>query len=105
MEEKRFQRRIEDFTCGRCGMEVHGTGFTNHCPRCLWSRHVDARPGDRRETCGGMMRPVIVEEKSGEYILVHRCEVCGVTRKNRTAPDDSFEAMLEVMKEFSGDRG
>lgn len=101
MEEKRFQRCIEDFTCGRCGMEVHGTGFTNHCPRCLWSRHVDSHPGDRGETCGGMMRPVALEEKSGEYILVHRCEICGVTRKNRTAPDDSFETILEVMKEFS----
>ncbi|MBN1882434.1 MAG: RNHCP domain-containing protein [Deltaproteobacteria bacterium] len=101
MEEKRFQRRTEDFTCGRCGMEVHGTGFTNHCPYCLWSRHVDRNPGDRRESCCGMMRPVALEERRGEYVVVHRCEVCGIIRKNRTAPEDSFEAMIEVMKEFS----
>ena len=105
MEEKRFQRRIEDFTCGRCGKEVHGTGYTNHCPHCLWSRHVDRNPGDRRENCGGMMRPVALEQRRGGYMVVHRCEVCGITRKNRTAPEDSLEAMIEVMRECSEDGG
>jgi len=105
MEEKRFQRRIEDFTCGRCGKEVTGTGFTNHCPHCLWSRHVDRHPGDRRETCGGMMRPVAMEAKGGAFVVVHRCEACGTTRKNRTAPNDSFETILAIMREFSESGG
>jgi len=82
-------------------MEVKGSGFTNHCPGCLWSRHVDTNPGDRKESCGGMMRPVALEKKRNGFVVIHRCEVCGATRKNRTAPEDSTETMIEVMREFS----
>jgi hypothetical protein len=45
---RRFQRTIEDFECERCRMLVTGSGFTNHCPACLWSKHVDVHPGDRQ---------------------------------------------------------
>ena len=58
---KRFNRRIEDFTCEHCGTEVHGNGYTNHCPNCLWSKHVDINPGDRAADCGGLMEPIAVE--------------------------------------------
>ena len=93
-----FQRRIEDFECAECGVQVHGTGYTNHCPRCLWSRHVDIDPGDRRATCKGMMRPLRVDTRQGEYVLVHRCVQCGAERRNRTAPDDSFHAILAIVR-------
>ena len=26
---------------------MKGNGYTNHCPKCLWSKHVDINPGDR----------------------------------------------------------
>ena len=42
-----FTRKVEDFTCEHCGREVHGNGYTNHCPHCLHSKHVDVNPGDR----------------------------------------------------------
>ncbi|MEK7158524.1 MAG: RNHCP domain-containing protein, partial [Patescibacteria group bacterium] len=42
-----FQRRVEDFTCESCGAQVTGDGYTNHCPQCLVSKHVDVYPGDR----------------------------------------------------------
>ncbi|MET1001543.1 MAG: RNHCP domain-containing protein, partial [Acidimicrobiia bacterium] len=47
------------FRCRRCGLDVSydapGTAHRNHCPNCLWSRHVDDRPGDRAAECGSAM--------------------------------------------------
>ena len=97
-DSRRFQRRIEDFVCAQCGREVTGSGYTNHCPHCLWSRHVDVLPGDRANSCEGMMEPVAVEERKGERRLVHRCTRCGEIRANRVAENDSFEAVLEVVR-------
>lgn len=96
MPEKRFQRTIEDFACEHCGTVVKGSGYTNHCPKCLWSKHVDVNPGDRAAQCHGLMPPVSVESKSGEYILTHRCERCGFERRNKKDSLDDFEAVLEL---------
>jgi len=67
MKKKQFQKRKEDFTCGNCRLSVKGNGYTNHCPRCLWSLHVDVNPGDRSEVCRGMMRPIGVEIEKGGF--------------------------------------
>lgn len=91
-----FKRTIEDFVCEHCSVEVVGTGFTNHCPKCLWSKHVDVHPGDRAEACGGMMKPVALEGSSPEYSIVHVCERCALRRKNRTAADDDSTAVVAV---------
>ncbi|MGC8981457.1 MAG: RNHCP domain-containing protein [Minisyncoccia bacterium] len=64
--QKKFQRRIEDFRCERCGTFVKGTGYIDHCPNCLWSKHVDINPGDRKANCGGMMKPKGVEIQNKE---------------------------------------
>lgn len=95
-ESRRFQRRIESFACLHCGEAVSGDGYTNHCPKCLWSRHVDINPGDRAAACKGPMEPLSYEVKGGETILLHRCTVCGFERRNRTAPADDFEAILRL---------
>ncbi|MBN1412707.1 MAG: RNHCP domain-containing protein [Spirochaetales bacterium] len=95
---KKFQRCIEDFTCKNCGQFVSGNGYTNHCPRCLYSLHVDESPGDRASHCGGLMEPVGVEVQKGEYILSHKCLTCGVTKRNRTAAADDFNVILEIMR-------
>jgi hypothetical protein len=92
-----FVRRREDFTCAHCGREVTGTGYTNHCPRCLWSRHVDVAPGDRLATCQGMMAPVAALHERGRYVVVQRCESCGHTWRNRAAAGDSRETLLGLM--------
>ncbi len=94
--ERKFQRRTEDFTCEHCGEEVKGDGYTNHCPACLWSKHVDVNPGDRAESCGGMMQPMGIELLSGEYRIVHRCERCGEVRKNKRAENDNFDTLVEL---------
>jgi len=95
-DSRRFQRRIESFHCLNCGALVDGDGYTNHCPRCLWSRHVDINPGDRAATCQGPMEPVEYEVKGGETTILHRCTVCGFERRNRTAPNDDLDAILAI---------
>lgn len=91
-----FQRTIEDFRCENCGFEVKGSGYTNHCPRCLWSKHVDVNPGDRLAECKGMMEPIAVEQKNGSYIIVHKCIKCGYEKKNKTSPEDVFDVILRI---------
>lgn len=101
-------RSNHGFACERCGAQVHPLargGYRNHCPACLWSKHVDIVPGDRAASCQGPMEPVAVEADSKRaWMIVHRCTRCGEVRRNRTALDDSrqpdnFEALLRVTRE------
>ncbi len=96
---KLFQRRIENFTCDKCGHKVKGTGYTNHCPKCLYGKHVDINPGDRQETCQGLMKPISVEQKHGEYLITHQCVKCKAIRKNKAAPEDNYELIIEISKQ------
>lgn len=98
METKKFQRKRENFVCGHCRRPARGGGYTNHCPFCLWSKHVDINPGDRREMCGGMMKPVQAEVSGGRYAILHRCVICRTTRKNKAAKNDDFETILKLSK-------
>jgi hypothetical protein len=93
-----FKRTVEDFVCEHCGTPVIGTGFTNHCPKCLWSKHVDVHPGDRAEACSGMMEPVALEGSSPTYDIVHVCQKCGLRRRNRTDAQDDSAALLAVVR-------
>lgn len=98
---RKFQRRIEDFFCEHCGEEVKGGGFTNHCPVCLWSKHVDINPGDREERCQGLMEPVAVERHKDSYRIRFRCVDCGIERWNKAAPEDDFEVLLAISRASS----
>ena len=88
-----FISRQESFICEKCGFEVevlkHGT-CRNHCPKCLYSKHVDSDvPGDRAASCQGLMRSIGVEQDSKMgFVIIHKCETCGIERKNKAAPDD-----------------
>ncbi|MEM7221667.1 MAG: RNHCP domain-containing protein [Pseudomonadota bacterium] len=99
---KRFQRKVEAFTCCHCGQAVRGDGYTNHCPSCLWSRHVDVMPGDRAAECGGEMAPVAVEKKGSGYVLTHRCVDCGHSKRNKADAKDSMETMLKIARAAAG---
>lgn len=96
MEPKKFQRRKENFICDHCGIAVRGDGYTDHCPRCLWSRHEDINPGDRRSGCRGMMKPAGFELKNGRYVISYRCEKCGYKHKVKAAEGDDFDRILEI---------
>ena len=70
-----------------------GTNQRNHCPRCLWSMHVDFRTGDRSSACKSAMEPIAVWVKQkGEWAIIHRCTKCGALRLNRIAGDDNLSA-------------
>ena len=95
---KKFIKNKEDFICEQCETVVKGTGFTNHCPKCLWSKHVDIHPGDRTSKCLGLMKPASVEIKGQEYILINKCIKCGYEKRNTTSVDDNFELVLDLIK-------
>lgn len=101
-----------DFHCMHCGNHVtmnpvtSGVHNRNHCPYCLWSRHLDlAAAGDRLSACKSPMRPLGLTMKpgrnkyapgGGELMLVHMCVDCGRLSINRIAADDDAQALMEV---------
>ena len=104
-----------DFKCRHCSAYVSassalaGVANRNHCPYCLWSRHLDLfEAGDRLAACKAPMRPVGLTLKnsrnkyarirSGELMLVHLCTDCERISINRIAADDVRQAILEVFK-------
>lgn len=99
MQDRKFQRRKEDFICANCSVAVEGDGYTNHCPVCLWSLHVDISPGDRAASCGGLMKPVAYSVKGGEERILQRCVACGHERENRTADGDDRDALLRLAQD------
>jgi hypothetical protein len=70
----------------------------NHCPFCLYSRHVDAStPGDRASDCGSAMAPVgLFTRPKGEEVIVHRCLGCGFERHCRVGADDDYDAVAAL---------
>ncbi len=98
---KKFQKKIENFICEKCGENVSGNGFTNHCPKCLWGKHVDINPGDRLAECGGMMEPVRIEKKGEVTNVLHKCVKCGFERLNKVSQNDDFDAVLKIAENFA----
>lgn len=104
-----------DFKCLNCGKEVSldnliGTQNRNHCPFCLFSKHVDLNiPGDRKAECQEKMEPVGLtfkkegldkygKEKQGEIMLIHFCPKDQKISINRIAGDDDTEIILRVFQ-------
>ena len=99
MARQNFIRVKEDFICEVCGAIVKGTGYTNHCPNCLTSKHVDEIvPGDRTSGCLGLMDPMGIEMKKGIYLVIHRCRKCGKTTRNRIQPGDNFDQVISLSR-------
>lgn len=95
---KKFTRKIENFICENCGFEVIGNGYTNHCPKCLYSKHVDINPGDRSCECNGLMKPVEILQKNGEFVILQKCQKCGFERKNKVNEKDDYKKIMEISK-------
>jgi len=104
-----------DFRCGHCGNHVSaahmlsGVNNRNHCPYCLWSRHLDLfSAGDRLSACKGQMKPIgLTMKKSrnkyqiksrGELMLIHECVECGDLSINRIAADDDPDSVMEAFR-------
>ena len=94
MENKRFSKNDSGFICENCKKEVTPLGYTsrNHCPYCLYSKHLDINPGDRASDCGGLLVPIHAEisAKKG-YVIVHKCKKCGQIRNNKAAHEAAVQ--------------
>lgn len=105
--------REQVFKCIQCHQYVScapimaGVQNRNHCPACLWSRHLDwMAAGDRLSGCRAAMEPIGLTTKrtknkyargrDGELMLIHRCTGCEKIVINRIAADDSAAAILDI---------
>ncbi len=105
MPAKQFTVINESFICEHCQKKVPATKKgtpRNHCPYCLWCKHLDNQPGDRANTCQGLMKPIAVHIHSKKgYMIVHECTVCGQRVRVKTidatdpVPDD-FDRILAL---------
>ena len=89
----------EEFICENCGRQVPKLGYScrNHCPYCLYSKHVDIDPGDRLEDCHGLLEPIGIESNSQKgYIMIFKCQKCGKIRKNKAAEDDDMDKIIAL---------
>ncbi|MFC9542127.1 RNHCP domain-containing protein [Lysinibacillus sp. NPDC056959] len=86
------------FQCENCSTMVEplsNGSFRNHCPNCLFSKHMDNVPGDRASTCKGLMRPIAVDYtgKKG-FQLIHQCTKCQKKGRNKVAVDSIQEDQI-----------
>ena len=96
---KKFYKNKEDFVCEVCNEFIQGNGYTNHCPKCLFSKHVDINPGDRASLCDGLMEPIAYIKNSKKGLtLTHKCVKCGECKNNKLANNDSIEILLKIFK-------
>ena len=95
---KRFNELDEGFICEQCGKEVPSLKYTSrdHCPYCLYSKHVDINPGDRNNPCKGLLKPIEIEKYKDTYKIVYKCNKCNEIHKNIMAKDDDIDEIIKV---------
>ena len=64
----------EEFICENCKQQVSKLNYTarDHCPYCLYSKHVDINPGDRANKCKGLLKPIGIEKFKNAYKIVYK---------------------------------
>ena len=97
---KSFKKNDNEFICENCGEKVDKLNYTSrdHCPYCLYSKHVDINPGDRLNTCMGLLKPIDVEKFKDTYKIIYRGEKCNEVHKNIMANDDDINKIIEISK-------
>lgn len=95
---KRFTMKDEIFICENCNKKVEKLNYTarDHCPFCLYSKHVDLLPGDRLNPCKGLLKPVGIEKFKNTYKIIYKCEKCNEIHKNISANDDNMNLIIEL---------
>ena len=75
---KKFNMIDEEFICENCLNKVQKLGYTarDHCPFCLYSKHVDINPGDRLNECKGLLKPVGIEKFKSTFKILYKCTKC-----------------------------
>ncbi len=95
---KVFHMIDNSFICENCGSNVEKLGYTarDHCPHCLYSKHVDINPGDRSNKCLGLLKPIGIEKFKDTYKIVYQCEKCKKVHKNIVARDDDINVIIDI---------
>lgn len=90
--------RDETFICENCYKQVEKLNYTarDHCPHCLYSKHLDINPGDRLNDCQGLLKPIAIEKFKNTYKIIYKCEKCNQTHKNIMAIDDNYDKIIEL---------
>lgn len=95
---KKFNELDEEFICDNCHKKVNKLEYSSrdHCPYCLYSKHVDINPGDRNNPCKGLLKPIGIEKYKDTYKILYKCERCKKEHKNVIAKDDNIEELIKV---------
>lgn len=98
-----FKMINENFICENCWKNIikHAAwSARNHCPHCLYSKHLDKNfPWDRASDCHWLMTPVWIDYKKNKgNMILHRCSKCSKEILNKVAPDDNF---LDLVKKIN----
>lgn len=94
---KNFKRVVENFVCENCGENVIGDGYTDHCPKCLWGKHVDLEiPGDRESDCKGLMKPIEAKLQTSnfKFTIKYKCTKCRHVFNVREGKKDDRELLI-----------
>ena len=97
---KLFTKNDNSFVCENCNMIVSPLKYTSrdHCPYCLYSKHVDINPGDRLNDCLGLLEPIGIEKFKDSFKIIYKCKKCNQIHKNIMANDDNFDLIISLSK-------
>lgn len=95
---KKFNMIDEEFICENCKKKVSKLEYSarDHCPYCLYSKHLDINPGDRQNNCHGLMTPIGIEKYKNSYKIIYNCNKCHQKHKNIMAIDDDFNEIIKL---------
>lgn len=95
---KKFNMIDEEFICQNCNKTVKPLIYSarDHCPYCLCSKHVDINPGDRNNSCQGLLKPIGIEKFKDTYKIIYKCEKCLQEHKNIMAKDDDMNEIIKI---------
>ncbi len=95
---KKFSSNDQEFICENCFKKVDKLLYSSrdHCPFCLYSKHVDINPGDRLNECKGLLKPIGITKYKDTYKIVYKCLKCGQIHKNIIANDDNYDEIIKI---------
>ena len=88
----------EEFICENCNKLVTKASHTarDHCNHCLYSKHVDINPGDRKNNCQGLLEPISIEKHKKTYKIIYKCKKCNQIHKNIVCEDDNMDLIINL---------
>lgn len=95
---KKFNMIDESFICENCNKTVNKLNYSarDHCPFCLYSKHVDINPGDRLNKCKGLLEPISIQKFKDTYKIIYKCQKCNQIHKNIIAKDDNMDIIIDL---------